>query len=115
LLVASGLLAVALLHLVDPEARIVLANREAPRGFDVAYALSLGADAVPVLLEVAPGLNDSDRRVLSKGLLDRWGIGEEPDWRTWNASRARARRLVRECAPALQTAGRVASASREGD
>jgi hypothetical protein len=107
LVTASALAAVAALHAVDPEAQIVRTNASAPRGFDLCYALRLGADSVPALLEALPTLGNKDRGALADGLLRRWGVPEEPDWRTWNASRSRARRLVREAAPALEAVAKA--------
>jgi hypothetical protein len=98
---ASAVVGIALLHVLDPESLMVRASRSAPHGFDLEYALGLGADAVPALLEAEPTLSLSERRRLAQALLGRWGTSAEPDWRTWNASRARARRLVLQASPAL--------------
>ena len=54
---ASGLATIALLFVVNPDAVIASTNvarmssTEAPARFDVAYATSLSADAVPVLID----------------------------------------------------------------
>ncbi len=59
---ASGLATVALLFVINPDAVIARANvarmasADAPVRFDVAYATSLSADAVPVLIEALSAL-----------------------------------------------------------
>jgi hypothetical protein len=98
---ASAVAALVALHVADPEARIVEANRRSPHGFDLRYALGLGADAVPALLEAREELGDTDRQVLARCLLALWG-DDDGDWRTWSVSLARARRLVRRSAEALR-------------
>ena len=89
------------LHVLNPDAFIVKTNLNRPtaeRPFDARYAASLGADAVPPLLDALPRLNADDRCIVVMRLLNRWVDGEraapDADWRTWNWSRARARRLV---------------------
>ena len=83
-----------LLHAADPEAQIVRANTTLARAFDVGYALKLGADAAPALLEAAPSLDAGRRGALARGLLQRWHDTPETDWRTFSLARARARRVV---------------------
>src|SRR2546425_9983883 len=93
----QGLAVLAGLHLLNPDAFIVKTNLNRPaaeRPFDAKYALTLGGDAVPALLDAMPRLSAEDRCVVVHGLLARWDK-EEIDWRTWNWSRARARSLVR--------------------
>ncbi len=90
---ATAFAALALLHAANPDARIVRANRHAPTGFDLEYALSLSADAVPALLEAAPSLPPAEQGALAARLRARWS-GPEPDLRSWSLARDRARRLV---------------------
>ena len=71
----------------------MLANRAAPREFDLEYALSLSADAVPALLRVAPSLPVQPRQAIQNRLLGRWS-GPERDFRTWSLARDGARRAV---------------------
>ena len=100
----QGLAVLAGLHLLNPDAFIVKTNLHRPaaeRPFDAKYALTLGGDAVPALLDAIPQLNPEDRCVVVHGLLARWDK-VEVDWRTWNWSRARARSLVRKQADALK-------------
>jgi hypothetical protein len=103
----QGLAVLAGLHVLNPDAFIVKTNLKRPvaeRPFDARYATTLGGDAVPVLLDALPRLNVEDRCIVVSRLLSRWVDGENAsaDWRTWNWSRARARRLLREQAGALR-------------
>jgi hypothetical protein len=103
----QGLAVLAGLHVLNPDAFIVKTNLNRPvaeRPFDARYATTLGGDAVPVLLDALPRLNLEDRCIVVSRLLSRWVDGENAsaDWRTWNWSRARARRLLREQAGALR-------------
>ena len=74
---------------VNPDERIVLANRTAPNGFDVPYALTLSADAVPALVATAYQLDPAARAQIEQSLRPR-AERALADWRTWNLSRARA-------------------------
>jgi hypothetical protein len=93
----AALVVTGLLNVVNPSARIVRANAALARErgfFDAEYATSLGADAVPALLEAAPSLDRSARAEIARNLLVRgWAVG---DWRSWNLSRARAGAAVAE-------------------
>jgi hypothetical protein len=100
----QGFVVLAGLHVLNPDAFIVRTNltRQATeRPFDAEYAASLGADAVPPLLHALPSLGETERCAVASVLLRRWGQGDA-DWRTWNWSRARARRLVSGQANALR-------------
>jgi hypothetical protein len=100
----QGFAVLAGLHVLNPDAFIVRTNLHRPaaeRPFDAEYALSLGADAVPPLLEALPRLERPSRCAIATKLLNRWSARSETDWRTWNWSRSRARRLVAEGAGAL--------------
>jgi len=101
----QGFAVLAGLHVLNPDAFIVRTNLHRPaaeRPFDAKYALSLGADAVPPLLEALPSLDESSRCAVATTLLQRWTPEAGADWRTWNWSRSRARRLVAERADALR-------------
>lgn len=106
---------VALLLAANPDAWIARTNLEraadvpaaterAEEGVDARYLASLSADAVPTLVSALPDLPAQPRCVLADGLLDRWGPdGTHPsDWRSWNWSEARARRMVRARAESLR-------------
>jgi hypothetical protein len=94
------------LHLLNPDAFIVRSNLARPadhRPFDVAYAASLSADAVPELLAAFPTLANEEKCRAASSLLSRWAQYDADDWRNWNLSRARARRAVRAQEASLRT------------
>jgi hypothetical protein len=84
------------LHFVNPNALIVRTNAALARErrvFDAPYASSLGADAVPALLEALPQMRPHERAQVASNLLA-WAVFDNSDWRSWNWSRSRARALV---------------------
>lgn len=90
------------LHALNPDAFVVRWNLARPgreRPFDAPYAASLGADAAPLLAAALPRFTPADRCVIVDRLRA-WGR-IDPDWRTWNLARSRARRLAREHAAAF--------------
>jgi hypothetical protein len=95
------------LGIVNPGARIAAYNASrGPSGtpFDAGYAVSLGADAVPALLEAMPALTPDARCATAQGLLA-YGAGRpDDDWRTYTVSRARARSLLDAADGALRHA-----------
>ena len=99
---ASGLATVALLFVINPDAIIARANvarmtsADAPVRFDVAYATSLSADAVPVLIEALPSLPGDVQCPLARRMLRRWPPDVARSIRSWNWSAARASEAVRE-------------------
>jgi hypothetical protein len=113
----AGLLTILTLNVLNPDAFVVRVNVNralAGHEFDAAYATSLSADAVPVLLSGLAGLDPADRCAVVTRILDRWSPTAGVDWRTWNYGRAKARRLVREgyrrlegtaCGPSLGPRG----------
>jgi hypothetical protein len=102
----QALAVLAGLHILNPNAFIVRTNLARPvseRPFDAAYATTLGADAVPALLEAFPRLAAQERCTVATNLLKKWGAENDAcDWRTWNWSRARARSLVHNQAQTLR-------------
>jgi hypothetical protein len=104
--VLLGFAVLAGLHVLNPDALAARVNMDrAAHGhrFDSRYASgALSADAVPVILDRMSGLPLSYRCEVADGLLDRWTTAEIRDWRSWNWSRARARRLVNEHALELR-------------
>jgi len=95
----AGLLTVATLHVINPDALIVrvnVAHARSGRGFDADYAASLSADAVPALMQSLPVLNAENQRIVAIRVLNSWSAPERPDWRTWNWARSEAHRVVRE-------------------
>jgi hypothetical protein len=92
--VVQALSVLAGLHILNPDAFIARYNLERPvaeRPFDAKYAATLSADAAPVLLDALPRLNPADACVAARRLAA-WAA-TDPDWRTWNWSRARAKAL----------------------
>ncbi|HYF93748.1 MAG TPA: DUF4173 domain-containing protein [Symbiobacteriaceae bacterium] len=104
--VVSGFVLLAGLHLANPSALIArtnLARAAEGKRFDAAYAASLGADAVPVLIEALPGLAPADQSVIAQWLLVRNNTHRMDDWRNWNWSRAKATRLIESNREALNS------------
>ncbi|MBT8405299.1 MAG: DUF4173 domain-containing protein, partial [Gemmatimonadetes bacterium] len=69
---------------------------------DAHYLTRLGSDAVPVLMERFAELPEPARCVVAGSLLREWGPERAADWRAWNASEARARRLVADAEARLR-------------
>jgi hypothetical protein len=108
-MLASGLATVALLFFVNPDAVIARANvgrmssADAKIRFDVVYATSLSADAVPVLIDALPALSRDVQCSLARHMLRRWPPDRDRSIRSWNWSAARASELVREHAARLRS------------
>lgn len=103
----SGYVALVTLHGLNPDAliaRVNVSRLEIGRRFDSQYLTTLSADAVPVLLNALPKLEEPDRRFVAQQLLDRWGGERQGDWRTWNWGRNRAQSAVRAQLPELKSA-----------
>ena len=105
----AGLSAVVLLFVVNPDAIVARANvvrmssADASVRFDVAYATSLSADAVPVLIDALPSLPRDVQCPLAQHMLRRWPPGGELSIRNWNWSAARASDAIREHEAELQS------------
>jgi hypothetical protein len=105
---ASGLATVALLFVINPDAVIArtnvarMASSAAPVGFDVAYATTLSADAVPVLIDAFAALPPELQCPLARHMLRRWPPERELSIRSWNWSASRASDAVREHEPRLR-------------
>ncbi|MGB7217766.1 MAG: DUF4173 domain-containing protein [Vicinamibacterales bacterium] len=99
---ASGLATLALLFVINPEAVVArtnvarMASADTPVRFDVAYATSLSADAVPVLIDALPALPPDVQCPLARHMLRSWPPDRERSIRGWNWSAARASDAVRE-------------------
>jgi len=99
---ASGLATVALLFVINPDAVIARANvarmasAAAPVRFDVAYATTLSADAVPVLIDTLSALPPDVQCPLARYMLRRWPPDRDRSIRSWSWSAARASDAVRE-------------------
>jgi hypothetical protein len=101
---ASGLATVSLLFVINPDAIVARANvarmasADAPVRFDVAYASSLSADAVPVLIDALSlsNLPPDVQCPLARHMLRRWPPDRDRAVRSWNWSAVRASDAVRE-------------------
>jgi hypothetical protein len=98
--VAAGLTTILLLNVVNPDARIAesVLDRSTDQA-DLPYLAELSADAVPVLARDLSRLDSVEGcRVVLRMAHSSWGpySASEPDWRSWNLSRARAARVVPE-------------------
>jgi hypothetical protein len=98
----AGFAAVALLFAVNPDAIVArtnlarLSSGAAAVRFDVAYAASLSADAVPVLIEGLAALPREVQCPLARHMLRRWPPDRVRSIRSWNWSAAKASDAVRE-------------------
>jgi hypothetical protein len=98
----AGFAAVALLFVVDPDAIVARTNvarmssGDVSVRFDVAYATSLSADAVPVLIDGLSALPRDVQCPLARHMLRRWPPDRDRSIRSWNWSAARASDAVRE-------------------
>ena len=89
----AGFAATLCLNVVNPDALIARTNVTRPV-VDVRYLAHLSDDAVPTLVDRLSTLRPEQQRVLAEALLQRRGAGG--DWRSWNAGRAQAERVLRE-------------------
>jgi hypothetical protein len=71
--------------------------------FDVAYATSLSADAVPVLIDGLSTLPSDVQCPLARHMLRRWAPDRGRSIRSWNWSASRARDAVREHEASLRS------------
>ena len=98
----TGLSTVALLVVINPDAIVARTNvarmssADASVRFDVAYATSLSADAVPVLIDALPALPRDVQCPLARHMLRRWAPDRERSIRNCNWSASRASDAVRE-------------------
>lgn len=83
---------------IDPDALIARTNVSLAlkhrRTLDVVYLTSLSTDAVPQMLAVAPHVTGRGRTLIVDRLAELRRREAARDWRSWNASRWRARRLL---------------------
>ncbi|GGX62753.1 DUF4153 domain-containing protein [Saccharospirillum salsuginis] len=92
----AGIAVVLLLALMNPAAWVARVNMDRAidhqQSLDTDYLVSLGADAVPTVLDRLDQLPQADRCTLAAELLWRWHtmIVTQPDWRVWNRAQAKA-------------------------
>jgi hypothetical protein len=75
----------------------------APVQFDVAYANSLSADAVPALIDALSLLPPDVQCPLARNMLRRWPPDRARSIRTWNWAASGASNAVREHEAALRS------------
>jgi hypothetical protein len=100
-MLASGLATLALLFIVNPDASIARTNVARLKSgtavpFDVKYATSMSADAVPVLIDALPALPPDVQCPLARFMLRRWPPEKSLGFQKWSWSAARATSLVRD-------------------
>jgi hypothetical protein len=88
----AGFVATLALNAINPDALIARTNVTRP-SVDVEYLTRLSDDAVPTLVARLRDLPANEQPILAESLLARYSSG---DWRSWNFSRSRAERVVRE-------------------
>lgn len=95
--VTAGLLVLAALNLVNPDAVIARTNlgrAGAGRAVDLSYAAQLSADAIPAIQRLLPALEAGERCALVHALEERWE-GEIERGGRWTISFASASRRMR--------------------
>jgi Domain of unknown function (DUF4173) len=106
---ASGLATVGLLLFINPDAIVAHTNvvrmtsADVSTRFDVAYATTLSADAVPVLIDALPALPRDVQCPLARHMLRRWPPDRGRSIRGWNWSAERARDAVAGHEPQLRS------------
>lgn len=103
----AAILTVGALAALNPDATVARTNlaRASDHPVDAAYLLRLSADAVPTLAAGLGTLDAAEGCRVAEALNARYAPDRsahlEPDWRSWNAARARAHRVARDlkCAP----------------
>ncbi|MBI5171314.1 MAG: DUF4173 domain-containing protein [Candidatus Melainabacteria bacterium] len=92
-----GLLAIAILHQINPENLIQSKNMTmAPEKIDITYALSMSDDSIPALVNALPKLPAAARQQVASNLLARTRGAWKTDWRSFNLSRTIAYHTVQD-------------------
>src|SRR5438874_11805607 len=90
-----GLVAVAALHILNPEgliARVNLSRFREGKALDSEYLTGLSSDALPIVSPIFPQLPFSAR----EALLRKFQPSQQQDWQSWNWSRNRGEQIVRK-------------------
>ena len=96
----AGFATVLFLNVLSPDAvvaRVNIERAESRERFDPHYLASLSADAAPAIFEAPPAVGSAALGrdlTLERAFYDKYRNGRPPDWRSWNASRAVARKLA---------------------
>jgi hypothetical protein len=96
---ASAFVLVGSLQIIDPAglaARHNLDRIEELGGVDAEHLGSLGADAVSLVVARLGELSDEGQCVVARRLLRSWGPDRPGEWKSFNWSESRARRVVGE-------------------
>jgi hypothetical protein len=89
----SGFAAILAINVVNPDALIARTNLNRPN-LDLPYLMQLSDDATPELVKALPTLEPRLREQLAFELEYR--MQTQPDWRTWNLSRHRAQKALKD-------------------
>jgi Domain of unknown function (DUF4153) len=95
--VVSGLVVLAGLNFLNPDdlvARTQLARARSGSSVDPEYLVQLSGDALPHVLNILDERPAQERCQALESLARRWPVAHDRDWRSWNLSRARARRAL---------------------
>jgi len=95
-IVVTAAVVLGLLNAVSPAALIARVNlaRHGEAGPDLVHLATLGADAVPAVVEALPALSPVQQCYLAGQLVARARQRPGGDWRGWNLARTRARALL---------------------
>lgn len=94
----AGLISIAVLHIINPDAMIQRTNLSMAKlqKYDTAYALTLSNDGIPALLKGLPQLPGHQQREIADCLLARRSGAWHTDWRAFNWSRMQAYNAVQD-------------------
>lgn len=92
----AGLISIAALHIINPDALIQRTNLPMAKlqKYDTAYALTLSNDGIPSLLNGLAQLPGQQQREIADCLLSRRSGAWHTDWRAFNWSRMQAYNAV---------------------
>jgi len=93
----TGLITVAILLIINPDARIAdvnLSRLHAGQGFDARYVTLLSADVVPTLVTALPKIQEKQRCELWQTLKNHAVLRESGDWRNWHISHYQAKKML---------------------
>jgi len=95
----TGFVAIFALQTINPDSLIVRTNlslANSGKSFDVDYAATLSDDALPVLVEALPLLNNADQKKVFDCIIAPKLASLKSDWRTWSWSRHQAGKVLEE-------------------
>jgi len=92
-----GLMTIALLIIVNPDARIAdvnLSRLQAGQQFDARYVTLLSADVVPTLVVNLPKIQEKQACELWQYLKHHPVLSTSDDWRNWHVSHYQAKKML---------------------